>query len=129
MRPYLGVSYRPLKGISDEARKQVRIPLTGDQGVLVLQVYPGSPADKAGLQTYDVILEANRQKIADADSLSGIIQKMKVGDTLTLLVSRDGRNIIVPVTLREQPATFGQPSPQDDPQQQQSPQEQVIPMP
>ena len=37
------------------------ITVQGDNGVVVEQVSPGSPAAQAGLKTYDVILEANRQ--------------------------------------------------------------------
>jgi len=111
VRPYLGISYAPLKGFPPQARQQMGIATTGDTGVLVQQVFPGSPADKAGLQTYDVILEANRRKITDTNTLNDIIGASKVGDTLTLLVSRNGQNRIVTVKLAERPANFGaQPS-------------------
>ena len=126
VRPYLGVSYAPLKGIPDQARAQVGISQKGDAGVVIQQVYPGSPADTAGLKTYDVILEANKQGITDVDQLNSIIQKLKVGDTLTLLVSRNGSNQIIVARLKERPTNFGEtrPSQQDqlpDPQQGQQP--------
>jgi serine protease Do len=108
IHPYLGVSYAALKAFPADARQQMGISLSSDDGVVVQQVYPGSPAAQAGLQTYDVILEANRQKIADQDTLNTIIQTHKPGDTLALLVSRNGQNQILTVTLRERPATFGQ---------------------
>jgi len=108
VRPYLGVSYAPLKGIPDQARAQVGIQQKGDAGVVIQQVYQGSPADTAGLKTYDVILEANKQSITDVDQLNSIIQKLKVGDTLTLLVSRGGRNQIIVATLKERPSAFGE---------------------
>jgi len=108
VRPYLGISYAPLKGIPDQARAQLGITQKGDAGVVIQQVYPGSPADAAGLRTYDVILEANKQSITDTDQLNGIIQKLKVGDTLTLLVSHNGSNRIVVATLKERPSTFGE---------------------
>jgi len=110
VRPYLGISYAPLKGIPEQARKQVGISQTGDNGVVIQQVYPGSPADAAGLKTYDVILEANKQAITDTDQLNGIIQKLGVGQTLTLLVSHDGTNRIVVAKLKERPNSFGQSS-------------------
>ena len=107
------------------------VTLQGDNGVVVQQVYPGSPAAQAGLKTYDVILEANRQPLTGQDTLNQIIQKGKIGDTLTLLVSRDGHNIILPVTLRERPNTFGeqpaQPEEQRAPLEEQQPQE--VPLP
>lgn len=115
VRPYLGVSYRPLKEIPPDARRQLNITLDGDDGVVVAQVFPGSPAAKAGLQLYDVILEANRQKITDSDSLNAIVNKMKVGETLALLVSRNGQNQVVTATLQERPASFGVPRGQPAP--------------
>jgi len=112
VRPYLGISMLPLKSVPPDARRQLGISVSGDEGAVVQQVYQGSPAEAAGVQVYDVILEANRQKISDPDALSGMVQKMKVDETLSLLVSRAGQNRIVAVKLRERPATFGQaPSP------------------
>src|SRR5262249_44311437 len=107
-RPYLGVAYAPLKSIPAEARRQLGISLPGDEGVVVQQVYAGSPAAQAGVQVYDVILEANRQKVSDAESLSGLVQKAKVGDAIALLISRDGRNRLITVPLHERPARFGE---------------------
>ena len=113
-RPYLGVSYAPLKAFPPQARRQMGISLQTDDGVIVQNVYPGSPAADAGLQTYDVILEANRQPITDQDSLNNIIQKLKVGDALVLRVSRSGQTRLINVTLRERPSTFGETAPQQD---------------
>lgn len=124
VRPYLGISYASIKGLPEQARKQIGITVTGDDGVVVQQVYPGSPAADAGLQRYDVILEANRQKVNDTDNLNDTIQKLKVGDSLVLLVSRDGQTRIVNVKLKERPASFGQSRQQ---QQEEAPQ-QMIPM-
>jgi serine protease Do len=130
IRPYLGVSYSALKGYPAQARRQMGITLNSDDGVLVGQVYPGSPAAEAGLKTYDVILEANRQPITDQDSLNKIIQSLKVGDSLVLRVSHNGTDRILNVTLRQRPDSFGTESPQQqDPQQQEQPQEMPFSLP
>ncbi len=110
VRPYLGVAYAPLKSIPKEARRKVGITLEGDDGAVVTQIYPNSPAARAGLQEYDVILEANRQKITDSESLSRMVQGLKVGDTLALLVSRGGENRLLTATLKERPAQLSAPS-------------------
>jgi len=112
VRPYLGVSYAPLKGFPAAARQQMGITIDADNGVVVQQVYPGSPAAVAGLQVYDVILEANRQKITGADQLNDLVQKSPVGSTMTLLVSRNGQNQILTATLKQRPDAFGQGSSQ-----------------
>lgn len=122
VRPYLGVSYAPLKAFPAQARRQMGITLDTDNGVIVQQVYPGSPAADPGLKTYDVILEANRQPITNQDSLNNVIKTLKVGDSLVLKISRNGADRILNVTLRERPASFGQ-----TPLQPEQPQEQGVP--
>ncbi|MGO8671556.1 MAG: S1C family serine protease [Capsulimonadaceae bacterium] len=126
IRPYLGVEYEPLKEIDAATRTSLGIDLKGDDGVIVTQVYPGSPAEAAGLQRYDVILEANREKITDSDQLLEIIQKQKVGDNLVLAVYRNGETKIMSVVLKERPADLDERSEQQQPEQQQ-PQIQIGP--
>ena len=106
-RPYLGVAYQPLKAVPPDARAQIGIQVKGDDGVVVEQVYPNSPAEAAGLQVYDVILEANRQKIKDTDALNKMVQDSKVGDKITMLISRNGANQLITATLKERPSNFG----------------------
>jgi len=125
VRPYLGVAYKPLKAFPAEARRDMGISVSGDNGVVVEQVVPDSPADQAGLQVYDVILEANRQKINDADQLKDLVSKLKIGDTITLLVSRSGQNQIVTATLKERPANADSTVPHQRQQQMQP----MLPMP
>ena len=119
VRPYLGVSYAPLKAFPAQARAQMGITMNSDNGVIVQQVYPGSPAATAGVKTYDVILEANRTPVTNQDSLNNVIKTLKVGDSLVLKVSRNGTDRILNVILRERPATFGE----TPPQQEQAPQQ------
>lgn len=126
VRPYLGVQYEALSALSPDDRRNLGIPQTSDHGAVVMQVYPGTPAAQAGLQNYDVILEANRQPIVNKNDLDNIIQKGKIGDALTLLVSRNGQNRLVTVTLLERPNSFDEQAAQSEDQQ---PQEQEIPMP
>ncbi|MEO7717412.1 MAG: trypsin-like peptidase domain-containing protein [Capsulimonas sp.] len=130
VRPYLGVAYAPLKELPAQARKQMGITVDGDDGVVVQSVRRGSPAASAGLQVYDVILQANRRKIGDTAELNTIIQSLKVGDTLALLISRDGQSQNVTVTLKERPQDFDmqqmrrQTAPQLAPDQGQDPDQQ-----
>ena len=118
IRPYLGVAFEPLKMLSTADREQIGVNVKGDDGAIITQVYPGSPAESAGLQQYDVVLEANREKVTDADDLNSMIQKLKVGDKLVLLISRNGDQQLVSVTLKQRPDAFGE----RQQQQQQQPQ-------
>jgi serine protease Do len=64
--------------------------LKNTEGVIVVGVERGSPADDAGIKTEDIILEVNGEKVnSDADFL-GIVAESKVGDKLTLKTLRNG---------------------------------------
>ncbi|MGE5482676.1 MAG: S1C family serine protease, partial [Bacteroidota bacterium] len=73
-------------------------------GIVVGEVYPDSPAAKAGLKSGDVITEVNRKKVADMDAFGKAIADMKVGDRLSFLVWRDGKTQVMTVTVGERPA-------------------------
>ncbi len=88
-------------------------------GVLVQQVEAGSPADRAGIRgSYkpaevngqsiliggDVILRADGQTIERVEDLQQILAGMQPGDTLSLMLLRDGRQMTVEVELSERPA-------------------------
>ena len=122
--PYLGVSYAPVSSVSADDRAQTGIPATLDQGVVVSNVYPGSPASLAGLHRYDVITDVNGHPIVDRDTLNNFIQTQGVGSALTVRILRDGQPRTFTITLRERPATFGQAPAQPaqpDPSQQGQP--------
>lgn len=84
------------------------------QGVLVEQVQPGSPADEAGLRGSfkpvtidgqeqlvggDIIIAVDRQQIAGMDDLRDWLAQAEPGDKVTLTILRDGREGRVEVTL------------------------------
>ena len=71
VRAYLGVGYEPLKGIDLQSRQQVGISLKGDDGLVVTQVYPGSPGADAGLKEYDVLLEGKPDSSGQHDQPPG----------------------------------------------------------
>ncbi len=105
VKPYLGVRFVP---VTDALKKQN--DLTVDYGALVLRgdnkelaVIPGSPADKAGIEENDVILEADGTKIDLDHPLQSIVAQHEIGDTLSLKVLHDGEEKTVSVTLTERP--------------------------
>lgn len=105
VRPYLGVRFvaitEALKEQNDLSVDHGALVLRGDNGELA--VIPGSPADKAGLEENDVILEANGQQIDLDHPLQAIIAEHQIGDTLSLRVLHDGDEEEVEVTLEERP--------------------------
>ena len=69
-----------------------------------MQVEPGTPADKAGLEPGDVILQADGKPVTSADALRKYIASKKPGDILHLDVWSQGVKKFVAVTLEERPA-------------------------
>ncbi|MGA1842027.1 MAG: DegQ family serine endoprotease [bacterium] len=74
-----------LQDISPELAKH--FDLTNTEGVLVTDVKQNSPADKAGVQRGDVILEVNRKKIMDTEDFKKAVKASKKG-TVLLLINR-----------------------------------------
>src|SRR5579875_3857953 len=64
-----------------------------DHGVLVSEVRPGGPSDKAGIKVDDIILGMNGQPIKDGDDMVNRISDMPVGSQVTLNVDRDGKKM------------------------------------
>jgi len=88
-------------------------------GVAVMQVVSGSPADAAGLQPGDVIQKIDGKDISSADDLTKAIRATKPGQTVNLQVWSGGLKKLVSVKTAERPADIGAVLPQQQQQQQQ----------
>lgn len=73
--------------------------LDAARGALVTQVLPGSPAEKAGLKSEDIIIAANGRDVRSFDDLRNIVGLMRVGDKVDLTVLRDGKTRHVTVEV------------------------------
>ncbi|HUC04703.1 MAG TPA: trypsin-like peptidase domain-containing protein [Acidimicrobiales bacterium] len=94
---YLGVDITTL---TSSLRQQYGFTPTA--GAVVLDVIPGSPADKAGLQQGDVIVDVNGSGITSAQELQSDIQKAKAGQQITVTYYRGSNKSTVNVTLGSQ---------------------------
>jgi serine protease Do len=72
-------------------------------GAIVIGVDPDSPAAHSGLQTGDVIVKFGKQIPKDARALARLIADTPAGDTVQMLVWRDGEQQMVTVTVAEWP--------------------------
>lgn len=105
-QPYIGVRYVSL---SDELAKEFGIKDTKGAYILPADqtgqpaILPGSPAEKAGLHAGDVIKQVDNTTIDDSHSLSTLLSQHAVGDSVTLKVKRDGRDLDVKVKLEASP--------------------------
>ena len=57
---------------------------------VVVEVLPGSPADKAGLSAGDIIVTAGGRPVSNAESLQRLLFADAIGQPLELAVLRDG---------------------------------------
>lgn len=82
----------------------MRLP-TAD-GVLVTDVEPNSPAEKAGIQVADVILAINHQPVNSYNAVRGYLENedLRVGDRLLFTVYRDGKQLDLYLQLAEMPS-------------------------
>lgn len=69
-------------------------------GVLVTAVIEDSPAWKSGIQIGDRLLGYNGDAISDIDDFGMKLKRSSPGQTVRLIVDRDGRNLTVPVVLQ-----------------------------
>jgi serine protease Do len=73
--------------------------LKAQQGLLVRDVVEGSRAAEAGIRPGDVIVEADRQPVRTVEELRASVDKRVKGESLLLLVNREGNTMFVAVPL------------------------------
>jgi len=111
-RPWLGISGADL---TDTLAKNLNLSV--NQGVYVVTIIAGSPAEKAGLKGGgtdnsgspsaggDVITTVDGKPVASVSDLSNYFNTKKVGDTVTLKVLRNGTTTDVTATLGTWPTS------------------------
>jgi len=101
--PWLGVAIGP---VPEEVQAQLPDGIEQNQGLMVMQVVPGSPAEKGGIRKHDVLLTYNGEKLFAPTDLVKRVRSASAGDKVTLEVVRHGKPTKVEVTLesRQPPA-------------------------
>jgi len=69
------------------------------RGVLITEVIDGSPADKAGIQDGDIIVEFGGKKVDSPDELRDLVAEQEIGDEIKVKVVRDDASETVEITL------------------------------
>jgi serine protease Do len=77
--------------------------LPNAEGALVANITPGSAADKAGVQVGDVIMAFDGHAIEQSSDLPPLVGNTKPGTKADLKVFRDGKTLVMPVTVGELP--------------------------
>jgi len=83
--------------VTKEVARELELPRV--EGLVITEVIPGSSADDRGLQQGDVVLEANRTGVSSVKKWEEIINTLKPGDTLLLLVYRNYHTYYVPIKV------------------------------
>lgn len=95
-RGYLGVTSPD--SMSPDVAEQLGLP-RDTKGVLITDINPGSPAEKAGIKRTDVILGVDGHPVTSLEELKLRIAQMNPGATAALKIMRDGKEKVVEVTL------------------------------
>jgi serine protease Do len=94
-RPLIGISG---KDITDVISKQYNLPV----GVYVMEVTPGSGAEKTGIQKGDIIINLADKEVKTMKSLETVKKLYKAGDTVNAIVVREGKKINLKLTFSEE---------------------------
>ncbi|MFY0520462.1 S1C family serine protease [Lysinibacillus sp. UGB7] len=100
-RPTMGISLADLTEVPAFYQQQtLKLPEEVTTGVVITQVMDNSPAAKAGVKQYDVIVEMDGEKIETAiDLRKHLYNEKKTGDDLTMKVYRQGKLVELSLTL------------------------------
>jgi len=95
-RGWLGVT---VQRITSQLAKS--FGLKEERGALVSQVFKGSPAEKAGIKSGDVILEFDGKKVKEFGELSRIVASTPLGKTIPIKIFREGKMLTLQATVAE----------------------------
>lgn len=98
-RGYIGVG---LRDIDADLQRAMSLPVSS--GAVIQDVTSGSPADRVGLQPYDVIVSFKGAEVANDGELIRAISASAPGTAAELQVLRDGRQFATTVKLAERPS-------------------------
>ncbi|KPK73133.1 hypothetical protein AMJ87_02710 [candidate division WOR_3 bacterium SM23_60] len=102
-RGYLGVY---LQDISTDLKDALDLPSL--EGVLISEVVSNTPAEKAGIQSGDVVVEYDGKKVKNRQSFKIQVAATPIGETVTVKVIRDGKEKKLRVTIEEYPDEMSQ---------------------
>ncbi len=101
---YLGIE---MVTLSPEVKRgldpNLGFPITSDEGVLIVNVVPGSPAEQSGLQPGDIIQKIDNQSVRKSEKVQQLVQNQTVGSVLQVEVERQGQMIILNVVTGNLP--------------------------
>src|SRR5215475_5099061 len=101
LRPYIGVGMQPVR-LTDAIKSKLN--LVNGAGVIVLNVEPDSPADKAGFLVGDVLVALGATAITDIDDVQATLSPERVGQAIDASVVCGGERTNLAFTIGERSA-------------------------
>jgi len=114
-RGWLGVQHTEL---TPQVAEQYGID-PAQTGTLVVRVFPGDPADQAGLEVGDVVIRVGDVDVNESDDLNREVGLLAEGTSVDIVVVREGESLTLTVILGERPseeelATYEGSQPEND---------------
>lgn len=100
-RAYLGISYNE---INDKFAKDKGLQVI--QGIYVEDLVEGGAAAQSGIKKADVIVRIENSQINTKSELLEVIGQHNPGDKVSLVIIRDGKEMVIPVTLQSEGGTL-----------------------
>lgn len=104
--PFLGIR---MIGLNAQTRTQVNqqtnLNVQDEEGILIVEVSPNSPASKAGLQPGDILVSVGEQAVTDASDVQQKVDASAIGEDLPLRVRRNGQ--VQTITVQPEPLPVG----------------------
>jgi serine protease Do len=95
----IGALSVPVRPIPSVPPKLGVVITDGDDGPLVVRVFPGTGAEQAGLKAKDVITHVDGNEVRNREALTSVIQKLRIGDTIKLKVLRGEEELDIAAKL------------------------------
>lgn len=96
-RGFLGIQ---IQNMNESLAKSLKFG-NPNKGIIVGDVFDGSPSDKAGIQKYDIIIELNGKEVEDVNSFRNSIASTDPGQKVKLLILRDQKKLTFEIKLGE----------------------------
>ncbi len=100
-RGYLGIG---MQQIDATLAQHLNLPVP--RGIVVTDVIPDSPAERAGFQVGDILMTVNGKAITNNRNLIGIVERLQVGKTYQVRVRRNDQEINLSIGVAVKPDNF-----------------------
>lgn len=111
-RGFLGVE---MQGIDEITAQQLGVPVS--EGALIVNVLPGSSAEKAGLKPYDVVVKFGTSKVASPNDLMKSVASAAIGEKIELEIYRGGKKLALNASIGSKKNAVASSPPSNKPSQ------------